>query len=115
METGEESLRLAQDRRPALILMDIRLLGIDGIEALRRLRADPTTQGIPVMAITASIMTAGPEEMRAAGFDGYQSKPLQVTEFLAPPRPPGGGADVAIASGNNPDVCRVREQAGRES
>jgi len=83
VETGEESLRLARDRRPSLILMDIRLPGIDGIAALRRLRADPTTQGIPVMAMTASIMTAGPEEMRAAGFDGYQSKPLQVKEFLA--------------------------------
>ncbi len=82
VETGEESLHLARDRRPALILMDIRLPGIDGIEALRRLRADPATHGIPVMAMTASIMTAGPEEMRAAGFDGYQSKPLQVTEFL---------------------------------
>ena len=83
VETGEESLRLARERRPALILMDIRLPGIDGIEALRRLRGDPATQGIPVMAMTASIMTAGPEEMLAAGFDGYQSKPLQVTEFLA--------------------------------
>ena len=83
VETGEESLRLARDRRPSLILMDIRLPGIDGIAALRRLRADPATQGIPVMAMTASIMTAGPEEMRAAGFDGYQSKPLQVKEFLA--------------------------------
>jgi CheY-like chemotaxis protein len=82
VETGEEGLRLARDRRPALILMDIRLPGIDGIAALRRLRADPATHGIPVMAMTASIMTAGPEEMRAAGFDGYQSKPLQVTEFL---------------------------------
>ncbi len=83
VETGEESLRLARDRRPSLILMDIRLPGIDGIAALRRLRADPATQGIPVMAMTASIMTAGPAEMRAAGFDGYQSKPLQVKEFLA--------------------------------
>ena len=83
VETGEEGIRLARDRRPALILMDIRLPGIDGIEALRRLRADPTTQSIPVMAMTASIMTAGPESMRAVGFDGYQSKPLQVTEFLA--------------------------------
>ena len=83
VETGEEGLRLAQDRRPALILMDIRLPGIDGIEALRRLRADPTTQSIPVMAMTASIMTAGREEMRAVGFDEYQSKPLQVTAFLA--------------------------------
>ncbi len=82
-ETGEEGIRLAQQRRPHLILMDIRLPGIDGIEALRRLRADPATQDIPVMAMTASIMTAGPEAMRAAGFDGYQSKPLQVKEFLA--------------------------------
>jgi two-component system cell cycle response regulator DivK len=83
VETGEESLRLARDRRPSLILMDIRLPGIDGIEALKRLRVDPGTRAIPVMAMTASIMTAGPEEMRAAGFDGYQSKPLQVKEFLA--------------------------------
>jgi two-component system cell cycle response regulator DivK len=83
VETGEESLRLARDHRPSLILMDIRLPGIDGIEALKRLRADPGTRAIPVMAMTASIMTAGPEEMRAAGFDGYQSKPLQVKEFLA--------------------------------
>jgi two-component system cell cycle response regulator DivK len=83
VETGEESLRLARDRRPSLILMDIRLPGIDGIEALRRLRADPATQGTPVMAMTASVMTAGPQEMRAAGCDGYQSKPLQVKEFLA--------------------------------
>jgi two-component system cell cycle response regulator DivK len=67
VETGEEGLRLARDRRPALILMDIRLPGIDGIAALRRLRADPATHGIPVMAMTASIMTAGPEEMRAVG------------------------------------------------
>jgi two-component system, cell cycle response regulator DivK len=83
VETGEESLRLARDHRPSLILMDIQLPGIDGIEALKRLRADPGTRAIPVMAMTASIMTAGPEEMRAAGFDGYQSKPLQVKEFLA--------------------------------
>jgi two-component system, cell cycle response regulator DivK len=82
VETGEESLRVARDRRPSLILMDIRLPGIDGIEALKRLRADLGTRAIPVMAMTASIMTAGPEEMRAAGFDGYQSKPLQVKEFL---------------------------------
>ena len=83
VETGEEGVRLARDRQPALILMDIRLPRIDGIEALKRLRADPGTRAIPVMAMTASIMTAGPEEMRAAGFDGYQSKPLQVKEFLA--------------------------------
>ncbi len=62
--------------------MDIRLPGIDGIEALRQLRADPTTHSIPVMAMTASIMTAGPREMMATGFDGYQSKPIQVRHFI---------------------------------
>ncbi len=82
-ETGEEGLRLAQERHPALILMDIRLPGIDGITAFRRLRADPATQSIPVIAMTASIMTAGQRELLEAGFDGYQSKPIQVQEFLA--------------------------------
>jgi CheY-like chemotaxis protein len=82
-ETGEEGLRLAQERHPALILMDIRLPGIDGITAFRRLRADPTTQSIPVMAMTASIMTAGQRAMMEAGFDAYQSKPIQVKGFVA--------------------------------
>jgi len=52
-ETGEEGVRLALERRPSLVLMDIRLPGIDGVEALRRIRADATTRGIPIMAITA--------------------------------------------------------------
>ncbi len=82
-ETAEEGVGLARERRPNLILMDIRLPGIDGIEALRQLRADPTTQSIPVMAMTASIMTAGRREMMATGFDGYQSKPIQVKDFIA--------------------------------
>ena len=51
-ETGEAGVRLAQERRPSLVLMDIRLPGIDGIEALRRLRAEPATRGIPIMAMT---------------------------------------------------------------
>ena len=83
VETGEDSIRLARERHPKLVLMDIQLPGINGIEALRRLRADPVTQGIPVMAMTASTMTAGQRELLAAGFDGYQSKPLQVKEFVA--------------------------------
>jgi two-component system, cell cycle response regulator DivK len=57
-ETGEEGVRLAQERHPSLVLMDIRLPGIDGIEALRQLRAEQTTRGIPIMAMTASVMTA---------------------------------------------------------
>ena len=83
VETGEDSIRLARERHPKLVLMDIQLPGINGIEALRRLRADPVTQDIPVMAMTASTMTAGQRELLAAGFDGYQSKPLQVKEFVA--------------------------------
>src|SRR5207249_9904014 len=56
-ETGEEGVRLAQERHPSLVLMDIRLPGIDGIEALGRLRAEPATRGIPIMAMTASLIT----------------------------------------------------------
>ena len=82
-ETGEEGVRLAQERRPSLILMDIRLPGIDGVEALRRLRAEETTRGIPVMAMTASVMSEDRQKIVGAGFDAYQSKPINVTEFVA--------------------------------
>jgi len=82
-ETGEEGVRLAEERRPSLVLMDIRLPGIDGVEALRRLRAEPTTRGIPVMAMTASVMSEDRRKIMAAAFDGYQSKPINVTDFVA--------------------------------
>lgn len=82
-ETGEEGVRLAREARPRLILMDIQLPGIDGIEAFRRLRADPDTAGIPVIAVTASAMIADRSKITAAGFDGYQSKPISVRPFLA--------------------------------
>jgi two-component system cell cycle response regulator DivK len=82
-ETGEGGIRLAQERRPSLVLMDIRLPGIDGIEALRRLRAEPTTRGIPVLAMTASVMSEDRQKIMGAGFDGYQSKPINMTEFVA--------------------------------
>jgi two-component system cell cycle response regulator DivK len=81
-ETAEEGLRLAREFRPALILMDIQLPGMDGIEALERLRADPVTQAIPVIAVTASAMTEEQIKIRKAGFDGYQQKPIQVLAFL---------------------------------
>jgi two-component system, cell cycle response regulator DivK len=81
-ETGEEALTLAQSRRPALVLMDIQLPGIDGIETLRRLRADPSTASIPIVAVTASAMTQDRQKIVAAGFDGYQAKPLSVRPFL---------------------------------
>ncbi len=82
-ESGEEGVRLARESRPALLLMDIQLPGIDGLEALRRLRADPATAAIPVMAVTASAMTHNRQTILAAGFDGYQTKPISVREFLA--------------------------------
>jgi len=82
-ETGEEGVHLAQERHPSLILMDIRLPGIDGMEALRQLRAEPTTREIPVMAMTASVMSEDRRRVMGAGFDAYQGKPIQVNDFLA--------------------------------
>ena len=82
-ETGEDGVRLARERVPKLVLMDIQLPGIDGIEALRRIRADETTRAIPVLAVTASAMDRDRQTIMAAGFDGYQSKPLNVKEFVA--------------------------------
>ncbi len=82
-ETGEEGVRLAQERRPSLVLMDIRLPGIDGIEALGRLRAEPATREIPVLAMTASVMTEHRQKVMDAGFDAFQSKPIKVKDFVA--------------------------------
>ena len=81
-ETAEEGIRLAQESQPALILMDIQLPGIDGITALKQLRADPRTKKIPVIAVTASAMTHNRETMLAEGFDGYQTKPISLKDFL---------------------------------
>jgi two-component system cell cycle response regulator DivK len=96
-ETGEEGVRLAQESHPALILMDIQLPGMNGIEALGRLRADAKTKKIPVIAVTASAMTHDRAKIMSAGFDGYQSKPINVKEFLVAvremlDRPRAGGA-----------------------
>ena len=82
-ESAEDGLALIARERPALVLMDIHLPGIDGIEALRRLRADAGTRDIPVLAVTASAMTHDRQKILAAGFDGYQSKPISVRPFLA--------------------------------
>jgi two-component system, cell cycle response regulator DivK len=81
-ETAEEGIKLALDKSPALILMDIQLRGIDGIAALKQLRADPRTKNILVIAITASAMTHNRQTMLAEGFDGYQTKPIGVRDFL---------------------------------
>jgi two-component system, cell cycle response regulator DivK len=80
--TGEDGVRLAKERGPALTLMATQLPGIDGITALGQLRADPATRAIPVIAVTASAMTQDRKKIMAAGFDGYQTKPIRVREFM---------------------------------
>lgn len=81
-DNAEEGIRLARERKPALILMDLHLPGIDGIEALGRLRSDPGTKRIPVIAVTASAMTEDNQKIIAAGFDGLQTKPIHVNDFI---------------------------------
>jgi CheY-like chemotaxis protein len=81
-ESGEDGVRLAREHRPALVLMDIQLPGIDGITALGQLRADPTTRDIPVIAVTASVMAQERQKVVDAGFDAFQGKPISVREFL---------------------------------
>jgi two-component system, cell cycle response regulator DivK len=81
-ETAEEGLKLAAEQSPTLILMDIQLPGMDGITALKQLRADPKTKNIRAIAITASAMTHNRTTMLAEGFDGYQTKPISLKDFL---------------------------------
>ena len=81
--TGEDALLLAAEHVPDLVLMDVRLPGIDGFEALRRLRADERTASIPVLAVTAQAMHGERERFLAAGFDDYIAKPVDIASFLA--------------------------------
>ena len=76
--SAEDGLEMARTLRPALILMDIHLPGMDGIAALKQLRADPTTKEMPVIALTASAMPDEQETILAAGFDAYETKPIGV-------------------------------------
>lgn len=81
-ETAEEGLKLVEEKAPALILMDIQLPGMDGITAMKQLKSAPSTKDIPIIAITASAMTHNRQTMLAEGFDGYQTKPISLKEFL---------------------------------
>jgi two-component system cell cycle response regulator DivK len=81
--TGVRAVELAAEHTPALVLMDIRLPDIDGVEALGRLRADERTASIPVLALTAQAMQGDHERFLAAGFDGYVSKPVNVVELVS--------------------------------
>lgn len=81
--SGTAALVVAAERVPGLVLMDIQLPDIDGVETLRRLRADERTATIPVLALTAQAMHGDRERFLAAGFDGYISKPVNIGELLA--------------------------------
>jgi len=81
--TAEDGIRLANERKPDLVLMDIQLPGMNGIEALGVLRADAATAEIPVIAVTASVMQQDRKLITEAGFDGYIGKPINLKEFLA--------------------------------
>jgi|SRR5688572_24231799 two-component system cell cycle response regulator DivK len=80
--TGHEGLRLARQERPQLILMDIQLPDIDGISALRELRADTSLEGIAILAISASVMPDEQQKIIASGFDAYITKPINVKQFI---------------------------------
>jgi two-component system, cell cycle response regulator DivK len=79
--TGEDGVTLAVKEPPDLVLMDLQLPGIDGMEALRQLRASPRTADIPVVAVTAQAMKQDRERVLEAGFDGYVEKPISVRAF----------------------------------
>ena len=80
--TGEQALLLAASHRPALVLMDVRLPDMTGVEALSRLRMDERTALIPVLAVTAQAMKGDRQRFIEAGFDGYLSKPVDIDELL---------------------------------
>jgi two-component system, cell cycle response regulator DivK len=80
---AEAGLVLARTGRPSLILMDIQLPGMDGLEAIALLKSDPATRSIPVIALTALAMKGDEERIRAAGADGYIAKPIRYQDFLA--------------------------------
>ena len=80
--TAEDGIKLAGEHMPDLILMDIHLPGMNGIDALRVLRSDTATAPIPVIAVTASVMQQDRKLITDAGFDGYVGKPINLKEFL---------------------------------
>jgi two-component system cell cycle response regulator DivK len=80
-ETGEAGVTLALARQPALILMDVQLPGMDGSTAMKALKANPSMQRIPIIAMTALAMKGDKERLLAEGFDGYMSKPVAIREI----------------------------------
>jgi two-component system cell cycle response regulator DivK len=80
--TGEEGVKLAKEKKPDLVLMDIQLPGISGIEAFKQIRADAATNAVPVIALTASVTPTDRTAITAAGFDAFLGKPINLKEFV---------------------------------
>jgi adenylate cyclase len=80
--SGAEALAKIEADRPDIVLLDVMMPGMNGIEAFKVLRADPQTSSIPIVAVTASAMTEDRQKIMAAGFEGLQTKPINVKEFL---------------------------------
>jgi two-component system, cell cycle response regulator DivK len=80
--SGEDGVRLAKEHVPDLVLMDIQLPGINGIEAFKQIRSDAKTARIPVVALTASVTPTDRSAITAAGFDAFIGKPINLREFL---------------------------------
>lgn len=89
--TGGDAVDMASEHTPDLVLMDIQLPDLDGVQALHRLRADERTATIPIVALTAQAMRGDRERFLAAGFDGYVSKPVNVRDLLETVRQHCGG------------------------
>lgn len=81
-QDASSGLEMARREKPDLILMDIELPGMDGLEATRILKNDPVTAGIPVLAVTAYAMKGDAEKALDAGCDGYVSKPIDIHQFI---------------------------------
>jgi two-component system, cell cycle response regulator DivK len=81
-EGGEEGVRLAREHLPDLVLMDIQMPGMDGLEATRLLRAGPTTAGLKIIALTALAMKGDEERILRSGFDAYLAKPFDYAELV---------------------------------
>lgn len=82
VDSGERALQKVAERTPDLIVMDVRLPGIDGLETTRRLKADPGTAAIPIVAVTAHVMPEDESLIRDAGCDAYMPKPLRFSALL---------------------------------
>ena len=89
---GREALEIARRERPDLILMDLRMPVMDGVEATHRIKGDPELKGIPVLALTASVMVGERERILGEGFDGFITKPIDFSELLS-------GVENALAGG----------------